>query len=231
VEQTQQSLRCRFEKKELRAFRSLPCLIIWGIWLARNAQLFEDRQVPTFQVYSQVYVLFQNCRTEVEERNPRQIGDLLIDKSSARDFFDGPPDFCSTGETLFISDRHFIKFKAGLGPGTNNSAELMALRCLLKLAFEKGATQLQVFGNSSLAINWIKGDLQVQNVLLRPLAEQLKEVANLFEQISFTHVFRELNTKADGLSKDGQQVAAGTQGSLHVEESLDRIMTFSVVPV
>ena len=62
----------------------------------------------------------------------------VIDKSFARVFFygsaAGEPKICGAGGMLFISDVHFFSFKAGLGLGTNNFAELCALKLLLYLA-------------------------------------------------------------------------------------------------
>lgn len=59
-----------FQKKELTEYPAIPCLILWGIWFARNAQLFENKQVPTFQVFSQVYAILQGCRMDLKERIP-----------------------------------------------------------------------------------------------------------------------------------------------------------------
>ena len=62
----------------------------------------------------------------------------VIDKTFAWGFFDGSvvgdPKICGAGGMLFLSDVHFFSFKAGLGLGTNNFAELCALKLLLTLA-------------------------------------------------------------------------------------------------
>jgi hypothetical protein len=39
-----------FDRRELNNFRVVPYLVIKGIWLARNACIFEDKQTPPFQV-------------------------------------------------------------------------------------------------------------------------------------------------------------------------------------
>jgi ribonuclease HI len=41
------------------------------------------------------------------------------------------------GRSLYISKNHLYKIKMGLGTGTNNHAELMALKLLLQFAGEK----------------------------------------------------------------------------------------------
>lgn len=40
--------------RQLKWFRALPILVVWGIWLARNANLFKDSHTPTFKVSQQV---------------------------------------------------------------------------------------------------------------------------------------------------------------------------------
>ena len=58
---------------------------------------------------------------------------------------------------LFLSDVHFFSFKAGLGLGTNNFAELCALKLLLYMARRNSLDKIQIFGDSQLVINWAYG--------------------------------------------------------------------------
>ena len=84
-----------------------------------------------------------------------------IDKSFAWGYFDGSaagdPKLCGARGMLFLSDVHFFSFKAGLGMGTNNFAELCALKLLLLLARRNSMDKIQVFGDSQLVINWASG--------------------------------------------------------------------------
>ena len=61
-----------------------------------------------------------------------------VDKTYAWGFFDGSairdPHICGAGGMLYLSVDHFFTFKAGLGMGTKNFAELYALKLLLSLA-------------------------------------------------------------------------------------------------
>ena len=80
-----------------------------------------------------------------------------IDKSFPWGFLDGAaqgdPSLCGVGAVLYLEEGHFFRARWGLGEGTNNKVELMALYMLLLLAFEKGIQNLQVFGDSSVTIN------------------------------------------------------------------------------
>ena len=51
----------------------------------------------------------------------------------------------------------FFSFKAGLRIGSNNFAEICALKLLLTLAREKNIVKIQLFGDSQLVINWANG--------------------------------------------------------------------------
>jgi ribonuclease HI len=100
-----------------------------------------------------------------------------------------------------------LKFAAG--QGANNRAELSVLWLLLKTAVEKGLTKLQVFGDSKLMVNWANNQCRMDNLLLVPLMNQFLEVKEKFEDISFSHVFREFNSIADQLSKEALLLQEG----------------------
>ena len=152
-----------------------------------NAQFYEDYEVPTFQAYSQVFSLFHNCKIEMNVKSLMQVGCFLIDKPSSWGFFygakQGLPKLCSVGVILFIYDSHFIKFKVGLHLVTNNWIELIDINRLLNIALDKGVLHIQVFGDSSLSINWNKGRPLDSGVLSRISVDRLKVVANIFEKI------------------------------------------------
>ena len=64
----------------------------------------------------------------------------VIGKSLPWGYFDGlaagEPRICGAGGLFFIADDHFFTFKAGLGSGTNNFAELLGLKLLLTLSLK-----------------------------------------------------------------------------------------------
>ena len=93
---------------------------------------------------------------------------------------------------FYLKDTCYFNFSANVGPGTNNKAELLPLRALLKLDALKALILVQVFGNSSMGINRAPHD-----IILHSLAQHVKEVSSLFPHISFTHVFMELNKDID----------------------------------
>jgi ribonuclease HI len=93
------------------------------------------------------------------------------------------------------------KVNLNIGRGKNNQGEFKVLFYLLKSDLDKAIDKLQVLGDSSMVINWMKGSLQVQNDSLLPLAQQLKAISNQFIWVNYTHIYREHNEIADQLSK------------------------------
>ena len=84
-----------------------------------------------------------------------------------------------------------------LGVTTNNQAEYHALISGLDWCRDHGAREVQVFLDSMLVVNQLKGIFKVKNRDLWSLYEAAKEKSKYFNEISFTHVPRELNKLAD----------------------------------
>jgi ribonuclease HI len=91
---------------------------------------------------------------------------------------------------------------------------------------EKDVKHIQIFGDSSLVINWMQGSSQIYNVQLKPIAEQLMEMSRAFEQFTFPHIYREHNEEADTLSKEGQGLA---KGSMILVEARDGVPISSML--
>jgi len=56
--------------------------------------------------------------------------------------------------------------------------------------------------------------------MLRPIYEQIQRLKDLFNNISFHHVYREKNEVADRFSKDGLQLAPGVWRGLEEVEGI-----------
>lgn len=54
---------------------------------------------------------------------------------------------------------------------------------LISLALHKCVSHIQVFGDSSLSINWNEGISLDANVLSKSLVDHIKVVTNIFEKI------------------------------------------------
>ena len=94
------------------------------------------------------------------------------------DFFDGASQnhTCGGGATLFLNQNHHFKIQMGIGAGTNNYAELMALKLLLHFALEQGCKKLQIFGDSLIIINWVNKIQHCKNLALITLYEEVNKL-------------------------------------------------------
>ena len=116
---------------------------------------------------------------------------------------------------MHLSENHYFRLKWSLGKGTNNKAELLAIYMLLNFSHEKGLRRIHIFGDLMLVINWSNNTQRCHNILLTPILEEVAQLKTTFELISFRHIYREWNTKADRCLKE----AAGPyQTSWNIEE-------------
>jgi ribonuclease HI len=98
----------------------------------------------------------------------------------------------------------------GIGHATNNVAEYRALIEGLGLAAREGARTLDVFSDSQLMVEQMKGRYKVRNAGLRPLHDRARELVRAFDRVTFHAVRRERNRSADALANqamDAQEAA------------------------
>ena len=122
------------------------------------------------------------------------------------------------GATLFLNPTHHFQISMGLGSGTNNYAELMALKLLLCFAIESNCKKLQVFGDSLVIINWINKIQKCRNTSLDALFEKVSRLLANFESLSLKHLYKEGNMEADRLSKAGINLEWGSWKITEIKE-------------
>ena len=93
------------------------------------------------------------------------------------------------GKSLFIGDKN-----------TNNEAEYMGLIIGLEEAINIGVKNLYVEGDSLLVIKQMKGLYKVKAENLYKLYEKAKKLEKQFTSVSYNHVYRDKNKRADELS-------------------------------
>jgi ribonuclease HI len=86
-----------------------------------------------------------------------------------------------------------------IGEATNNVAEYRALLRGIELAAERGATDLELVGDSELVVRQVEGRYKVKNAGMKELHEQVKRALRDFDSWSIRHVRRESNADADRL--------------------------------
>jgi ribonuclease HI len=98
----------------------------------------------------------------------------------------------------------FIEEAGCLGQMTNNQAEYTALVRALEHALDLGPHhRLLVHSDSELLVKQMKGEYRVKNEDLRDLYEEARRLTRRFDGgVSFTHVRRAQNSRADALCNE-----------------------------
>lgn len=128
-------------------------------------------------------------------------GGMLLEE--AKLFTDGgsrgnPGDSAAAFVICKLDDTVVEKSGQYIGMATNNQAEYYGFIRGLERARDLGIDKVQLFSDSQLVVNQMKGLYKVKNQELAPLHQQAKGLADSFEEVSFTYVPRELNKIADG---------------------------------
>ncbi len=90
----------------------------------------------------------------------------------------------------------------GLGQGTNNTAEYLALICALVAVAGRGEKQCRVYSDSELLCQQIRGAYRVRNKNILPLFTLAKHAIAQMEEFSIRHIPRERNAAADKLARE-----------------------------
>lgn len=138
---------------------------------------------------------------------------LIPEKKEAKIFpeieyklqFDGcsksNPGIAGAGAVIYkFKEEISAKIKFVGNNSTNNVAEYTGLIIGLKEAINLGIKTLVVEGDSMLVIKQMKGEYKVKSINLLHLYNEAKEIEKMFDFITFKHIYRENNKRADELS-------------------------------
>jgi ribonuclease HI len=98
---------------------------------------------------------------------------------------------------LDMEDNVLVDKGVYLGVTTNNQAEYTALKLGLEECHKMGVQEVQVYMDSLLVVNQMKGIFKVKNRDLWPIHDAIKNLVKGFKEVSFSHVPREFNKAAD----------------------------------
>ena len=87
-----------------------------------------------------------------------------------------------------------------LGVTTNNQAEYQAIITALEKAIALGASEVILKSDSELVVNQINGKYKIKNTALRPLYQQVVQLAGSLESLNVSYIPREKNAEADALA-------------------------------
>jgi ribonuclease HI len=110
----------------------------------------------------------------------------------------GNPGPSASGYVI-LDDQNRVLVRRGiyLGITTNNQAEYTALKLGLEEAKSLNAKEVEVYMDSMLVINQMKGMFKVKNRDLWPIHDAIKQLCAQFKHVTFTQVPRIMNKLAD----------------------------------
>jgi len=113
----------------------------------------------------------------------------------------GNPGLAGAGAVLYNNDKEIWGKSVFMGDKkTNNEAEYTGLIIGLNEAINMNIKNLSVEGDSMLVIKQMNGEYKVKSEKLIDLYEAAKKMSDKFDTITFTHIYRNNNKRADELS-------------------------------
>jgi ribonuclease HI len=113
----------------------------------------------------------------------------------------GNPGKVGIGYLLYEGQELIKKEGIYLGVQSNNFAEYMALIFSLTEALKMKVKNVEVFSDSLLVCEQMKGNYKVKNQNLYALFVLARRLASGFDNFNIQHIDREKNTEADKLAK------------------------------
>ena len=111
----------------------------------------------------------------------------------------GNPGPAAIGVVVRDGDGVLEEVGETIGEATNNVAEYKALLRGIQLAAERGASELELVGDSELVVRQVEGRYKVKNAGMKELHEEVKRALRDFDSWTIRHVRRENNADADRL--------------------------------
>lgn len=113
----------------------------------------------------------------------------------------GNPGVAGAGAVIYYLGKEHWSAASFVGDSfTNNYAEYCGLIVGLKSAIRMGIKRLKVEGDSMLVINHMKGVYKCKSDNLLKLYDEAKELERQFDEITYAHIYRTNNKRADELS-------------------------------
>lgn len=150
--------------------------------------------------------------TEKDEKFASKIDDFFDKKQAKKEFklkkaklytdggSRGNPGPSALGYAIFDDqDKLIEKNSRYLGVATNNQAEYQALKEGLEASQILGAKEIEIFMDSLLVVNQLKGLYKVKNGDLIPVNQSAKRILEEFDSYTLSHIPREQNSIADGM--------------------------------
>jgi ribonuclease HI len=131
---------------------------------------------------------------------PRPVEDVIVHTDGASR---GNPGPAAIGVVIQDRDGRILdELGEAMPPTTNNVAEYTAVIRALEHARALGARRVRCLMDSQLVVRQLNGEYKVKHPAMLPLYRRVLELIQQFDEVTFAHVPRELNTEADRLANE-----------------------------
>jgi len=125
----------------------------------------------------------------------------------------GNPGISGSGAVIYKNDIEIASVTQFAGTyATNNHAEYLGMIIGLERAVECGIRDIAVQGDSLLVVSQMTGDYKVRSPEMMVLFSRAKKIEKMFDSISYSHVFRDDNKRADELSNIALNIHQSVSG-------------------
>jgi ribonuclease HI len=151
------------------------------------------------QFVAEVVTKALESHTVTEAQQPMNIGGTLhlyTDGGSR-----GNPGQAAVGAVLIdpLKNEILREYAEAIGIVTNNIAEYQALIVGLKMAKDFCPNHLICHMDSELVVKQLNGEYRVKMPTFQPLIEEINELRTFFPHLTFAHIPRDKNKRADAL--------------------------------
>jgi len=123
----------------------------------------------------------------------------------------GNPGPASFGGVIYDENKkEIITYNKAIGIYTNDVAEYMGVYTGIQVCIENGIKKVDIYGDSKLVVEQLNGNKKVKSDDLKKIYDEIQNLlhpkvaffkkGHVFEHITFNHVKREYNKRADELS-------------------------------
>ncbi|XP_024029260.1 uncharacterized protein LOC112093922 [Morus notabilis] len=170
-------------------------LLKWSIELSQFEIDYKPRTAIKGQALADFVAEFTGLPAEVEEADEPPRWKLYVDGSS-NDNGSGAGLVLHTPEGHKVTSAVRFEF-----PASNNEAEYEALLAGLRLAEHLKAENLDIFSDSQLIVNQVKGQYQTRDEKMAAYLKNVKEALEKFTTYDIQQVPRADNSNADALTR------------------------------
>ena len=89
-----------------------------------------------------------------------------------------------------------------VGRGNNTKASFLAFWGLLWFTRKRGIFRVKIYGDLRVVIDWTNAHFEMHTIHLEHWLDKIHVLIEDFVEISFEHIYRELNMQANFLSKN-----------------------------